>query len=122
MNTKFFFLLLVSLLLTNPTSSIVSKKTTTKNITEIKAASTGKEQMKEPATKENFIWTDDLLFGYQHKNHSGNSDDDDGKFHHFHFNRLYSYKVFRIVLICLSKILLAIIHLCCFLASFAYVL
>jgi hypothetical protein len=118
MNTKFFFLLLIFLLIATTTSSVVNNKQKESAPIEAGTSSETKTSGKEHTSTERVPWIMDWSTTHNIDHHP----DDDGKCHRFHFSRLSVIKRRRFFYLCLSKIILAIIHLSCFLYGFAHLL
>lgn len=118
MNTKFFFLLLVSLLVSTSTSSIANAK---KEVNNYAPTQTEKaKQAKELSDQEPVSWTNHLAEENKTSGNEHKPSEDDGKFHHIHFNRVPETRRRRLVVF-ISKFFLAIIHACCFIYCFLHV-
>ena len=114
MNTKFFILLLVALLITNTTSSILNNKLM--DITPTIEVGNDTIAGNELKSTQPMPWLMDWETSHDVNHHP----DDDGKFHHFHFHRLSAIKRRRLLCLYLNKLILAVVHLRCFIYVFTY--
>jgi hypothetical protein len=121
MNTKLFFLLIAALLISNTTSSLViSKKQTASievrsNTEEVTAGNDQLAQMDIPPTNQ--IHQEN---GPGKKVHKPNSEED-GKHHHFHFGRITARNGRKVLILFISKLVLTIAHIACFIYCFQHV-
>jgi hypothetical protein len=119
MNTKFFILLLISLLIAITTSPAANPKK------EHSADGHTTEQTNKPAKEDSpredipFPGDHDKDMNHGEKVHRPNSDDD-GKHHHFHYNRITGRKGRKWFLLFVSKLVLTVVHVCCFIYCFMH--
>jgi NhaP-type Na+/H+ or K+/H+ antiporter len=120
MNTKFFFLLIVSLLIATSTASIVTNKKEVATTAETQTSADNAKPAKDHTSKEDVPLTNDF---HKDSNHAekDHRTTEDGKHHHFHFSRLTARKRKKFVLLFLSKLILTIAHVCCFIYCFLHV-
>lgn len=118
MNTKFFLLLLIALLVANPTSSVINNKQ--RDVTPVNTESSSETTTpnKEHRNTQNLPWMLDWSTTHTVDHHP----DDDCKFHHFHFNRFRAIRRRKLLCVFLTKLVLAIIHLSCFIYGFAFLI
>ncbi|RYZ27103.1 MAG: hypothetical protein EOO10_13725 [Chitinophagaceae bacterium] len=120
MNTKFFFLLIATLLISNTTSSLVGSKKENHSIEVVKKTdevNQGKEQSSHVDMQLSTIAGED---NHIKKTHKPNSEED-GKHHHFHFGRITARNRWNVIVMIISKIILTIAHIACFIYCFQHV-
>ena len=123
MNTKFFLLLLVSLLFATALThaSINLKKDTYVHLT-------GKSQPQKLSSprqvKESIqdIVANAWLRVVARTKKDDYVIDDDGKFHHVHYERLSPRKTRRLLYICLSAGLLTVVYVCTLIANYLHMI
>ena len=120
MNTKFFFLLIATLLISTTTSSLVGSKKEThsteflKNKDEVNSVNIDPSQPELPLPH--------TLPSEEHQATKGHKPNpEDGKHHHFHFGRITTRKGRKELAIFISKIILIVAHIACFLYCFHHV-
>lgn len=120
MNTKFFFLLIATLLISNTTSSLVGSKKeshSTEFVKKTDEVSPAKDHPSQPDIPLSTIGNEE---NHTTKTHKPNSEED-GKHHHFHFGRISARNGWKVLVLIISKIILTIAHVACFIYCFQHV-
>ncbi|MDB5208390.1 MAG: hypothetical protein JWR72_3465 [Flavisolibacter sp.] len=82
---------------------------------EVKAPTDNVKSGKDQNPNEDIVPANDFHNDSKHAEKTQrHNTDDDGKTHHFHFNRIAAHKGRKMFLLFLSKLILAITHACCF--------
>jgi len=114
-------LLLALLLLTNKTSSVISKGILKAVPSEVSGSKQNVKEVKSPAQHDDVTWTERLPHEGDKHAEKAPKQSEDGKHHHFHFSRIPITHRRRTLLLVASKLLLVIMHICCFIYCFMHV-
>jgi len=120
MNTKFFLLLIATLLISNTTSSLVSSKKESNSIETVKKTDEIKQAKEQPSHVDMPLSKIAEEESHTTKTHKPNSEED-GKHHHFHFGRISARNGWKVLVLVISKIILTIAHIACFIYCFQHV-
>lgn len=123
MNTKILFLLLLALLAANTTSSLILNKKESSVLIGHATNAVVTEAASDPVAHPEIPVSDVPQKNTKQfeKTHKPNSDDD-GKHHHFHFGRISRRRSRRVAVVVLSKVLLTVAHIACFLYCFFHLM